>query len=84
MNDFYDSSINETLNITDIINCIFKNKFSNMFTENFAFTRALSSTIDNMIKYEYININFSKYDEIKDLIKKFHIELNRLINGKTN
>lgn len=82
LSDFYDSSINEILNITDIINCIFKNKFSNMFTENSAFTRALSSTIDNMIKYENININFSKYDEIKDLIRKFHIELKSLDKWK--
>ena len=68
LNDFYDSSINEYLNINDFINCIFKNEFRNMFTTNSAFTRALSSIIDDMIKPENITIDFSAFNEIKDLI----------------
>ena len=68
LNDFYDSSINEYLNINDFINCIFKNDFRNMFTTNSAFTRALSSIIDDMIKPENITIDFSAFNEIKDLI----------------
>ena len=39
-----------------------------MFTTNSAFTRALSSIIDDMIKPENITIDFSAFNEIKDLI----------------
>ena len=84
LSDFYDSSIIENLNINDVINCIFRDDFRNMFTSNSAFTRVLSSTIDEMIKSENININFSKFNEIKELIRKTHNKIKSFDKLKNN
>jgi hypothetical protein len=84
LSDFYDSSINENLNINEVINCIFKDDFINMFTQNSAFTRAFSYTLDEMIKSENININFSKYEEIKELIIILYEKIKTFDKWKNN
>ena len=68
--EFYDSSINEKLNINDIIILIFVKDYSKLYSSNMAFTKVFSILIDDMIKQENLNIEFSKYDDVKDDINK--------------
>ena len=69
--DFYESSINDKVNIKDIVNFIFKKDYNNLFITNSAFTRTLSQTIDDLIQKKELNTDFSKFDEIKTNISKF-------------
>ena len=75
LKDFHDSSINENININDIIKLIFKNDYSNIYKNDTAFTRALSLFIEDAYKQEKLNVNFSKFDEIKDNLYKTYSQI---------
>ena len=68
ISDFYESSINNKLSITDIINAIFKKDYNHIFSPNSAFTRALSQSIDDLIKNNKLYLDFYKFDKIKNII----------------
>ena len=65
--DFYESSINEKLNIIKILNMIFKNDYKDIYGKNTALTRGLSLYIDELIGKNNFKIDFSEYNEIKDI-----------------
>lgn len=75
LKDFYDSSINENININDIISLIFKNDYSNIYKNDKAFTRSLSLFIEDVFKTEELNIDFSKFDLIKDNIYRTYNQI---------
>ena len=68
VSDFYDSSITNKLTIKDIINAIFKNDFNKIFNSDSAFTRALSQSINDLIKNKKLDLDFSKLNRIKNII----------------
>ena len=68
--DFYETSVNDKLNIKDIIDLLFKKDYKNLFQTNTSFTRALSLSIDDLIQKKQLNTNFSKFDRIKKNIFK--------------
>ena len=84
LSDFYESSIVKFIKINDIINLIFTNNFSNIFTQNSAFTRSLSAFIDDMIKSSNINIDFSFFDQIKNLIWNTNKKIKSFDKWKNN
>ena len=72
LNDFMSSIIQEKINLVDVINCIFKNEFNNIFLVNSSFALELSLDIDNLIQNYNYQINLSNNDEINDLIEEIN------------
>ena len=50
MNNFFELSTKKKLNITEIINFMFKGKINAVWTNQFAFLRTLINDIDNIIR----------------------------------
>ena len=78
--DFYESSINEKLNIIKILNMIFKNDYKDIYGKNTALTRGLSLYIDELIGKNNFKIDFSEYNEIKDIILQTIITIKSIEN----
>ena len=60
MNNFFELSTKKKLNITEIINFMFKGKINAVWTNQFAFLRTLINDIDNIIQ-EQCEIEFTSY-----------------------
>lgn len=70
LGDFYESFINEKLNIIKILNKILKNDYKDIYIKNTPFNRGLSLYIDELVGKNNFKIDFSEYNVIKDIIIK--------------
>ena len=83
LKDFYDSSINKSVKIKDILDFIFNNNYNKYFEDDSLFKRGLTLVIDDLIQNKFLNIDFSEYDELSYYLLTTYNMIKSLDGNKT-